>query len=224
MMKNEQIWTIIGVALVAVVISSITSIYITGDVIKVEPDKTGKAVYTQKEVDSLLNNQKISILNEVDGKIKNISFYDLTVENDLRVRNSMSATKRFGSWLMHATIFPGAFFAHSDDINGGLYGNIADATVQGYGLSVGNSYLDKGKQVFWSASQYSGEGIYLSQDKKYYFCGIDKNGTWSCNILFYEASSTSDKGNMNSCHVDSSNQLVCGKDNTPLADMAKIGK
>lgn len=217
-MKNEQIWTIIGIALVVVVISSVTSIYITGNVIKVKQDKTGQVIYTQKEVDSLLNDQKAKILTEVDKKIKNISFYNLNVQNYLGVGNMIEMHNSIEPYKMWTHVVPQAIFTSYDTINGDLDGEFVSSTMQGHGLAASKVYLDNGKQYSVFNTWYVPEGLYITQNEKNYFCGII-NDVWACSKLIYGSSDKADSNIKKSCMVDPNNKIVCGKDDKPLAEI-----
>lgn len=56
----NQIWTVIGVALVVAVIASVATVSITGNVIKVKQTYTGTEVYTKTEIDT-----KLKVLNDL---------------------------------------------------------------------------------------------------------------------------------------------------------------
>ena len=89
-MEKNQLWSIIGVAFVVAVLASITTVYVTGNVIHVLPDKPsystmfGKTptstVYTVAEIDAKLKNlnatidAKLNKLNAtIDAKLNNIN-------------------------------------------------------------------------------------------------------------------------------------------------------
>lgn len=220
-MKSEQILSLVIVALVVGVVASFTTAYITGNAISAQADKIGKTPYTQKEIDSLLNSQKTSILAEMDKKIK--TFNDLNIKNRLTVGNDIYLNDRFAWGGMATSIYPGAVFTNYDTIQGGLNEH-SISTIQGHGLSIGTSHLANGTSTYSSSAYYSPEGIYLWQNNNNYFCGIGANDAWTCKELFYESlsESVSSQDNTRSCKVDSNNKLVCGKGNEPLADMAEI--
>lgn len=59
-MKSEQLWTIIGVALVVAIVASIATVSITGNIIRTNSNPNGTyQVYTKAEIDS-----KISVLQK----------------------------------------------------------------------------------------------------------------------------------------------------------------
>lgn len=70
-------YMIIGVALVVAVITSIITVSITGNVIKVQQTKIGTDVYTKAEVDTLLQNLNSNIRYGVNSVT-----YDMLVRLD----------------------------------------------------------------------------------------------------------------------------------------------
>lgn len=59
-MAKNQMYMIIGVALAVAVITSIITISITGNIIKVQETKTGPDVYTKSEIDKMMYDKVVS--------------------------------------------------------------------------------------------------------------------------------------------------------------------
>lgn len=106
-MKEKKInfWIIVGIALVAAVLSSVITASITGNVIKIEKQKLGTDIYTKLEVD-----EKFSLIRahtcdgdeicEMRGKISSenpISIYSkagiVKVTGDLTLKNEGSGAE-----------------------------------------------------------------------------------------------------------------------------------
>ncbi|MBI2529972.1 MAG: hypothetical protein HYW05_02415 [Candidatus Diapherotrites archaeon] len=80
--KKEQLWTIVGVALVAAVIASITTASITGGYTKAEIDAKMEKVSTNQGVLNMLNECVIGKVTTQDGEESGLLNKDLTC-NDL---------------------------------------------------------------------------------------------------------------------------------------------
>jgi cell division protein ZapA (FtsZ GTPase activity inhibitor) len=116
-MEKNQLWSIIGVAFVVAVLASITTVYVTGNVIHVLPDKPsystmfGKTptstVYTVAEIDAKLKN----LTTNVDSNFK---YFNTTLREDIRNRYLSKYTKNdFGSYTQVINLLDGDIAASS---------------------------------------------------------------------------------------------------------------
>jgi hypothetical protein len=64
-------WAIIAVVIIVAVLASLITVNLTGNVIKVSPERKGTDIYTRAEVDSKLSAFETSIQNHLAGKYSN---------------------------------------------------------------------------------------------------------------------------------------------------------
>lgn len=75
-MEKEQLWTIIGVAIVVGIVASITTASITGNVIKQINNPSGKYnLYTKEEIDTKLTNLGLRYLDPLSCIQKTVKSY-----------------------------------------------------------------------------------------------------------------------------------------------------
>ena len=99
MESGQQLWTIIGVALIVAIIASVVTANITGNVIIVRSSEIGTQVYTKVEIDNKFSNIIANSCN-----VDNICEINKIISTD--IKGSIAYTCVNGDGLIYRSLGP----------------------------------------------------------------------------------------------------------------------